>query len=140
MGEIQPLEGAHELLVEVKRRGFRVVLASSGKAKHVEPFLDLFDGKTLADGWTTSDDADRSKPEPDIIEAALSRIGGGTGVMIGDLTWDCFSAEKLGMPTLALRTGGFSVDELRHAGAVDVFESLTELRANLDRTPLAEPT
>jgi HAD superfamily hydrolase (TIGR01549 family) len=140
MGEIQPLEGAHELLVEVKRRGFRVVLASSGKAKHVEPFLDLFDGKSLADGWTTSDDVDRSKPEPDIIEAALSRIGGGTGVMIGDSTWDCVSAKKLGMPTLALRTGGFSVDELRQAGAVDVFESLTELRTKLDRTPLAKPT
>lgn len=140
MGEIQPFDGAHELLAEVKRRGFRVVLASSGKAKHVEAFLDLFDGKTVADGWTTSDDADRSKPEPDIIEAALSRIGGGTGVMIGDSTWDCISAKKLGLPTLALQTGGFSVDELRQAGAVDVFESLNELQANLDRTPLAEPT
>jgi beta-phosphoglucomutase-like phosphatase (HAD superfamily) len=51
IGEIQPFEGAHELLAEVKERGFRLVLASSGKTQHVEAFLDLIDGKSLADAW-----------------------------------------------------------------------------------------
>lgn len=135
--EIQPLEGARELLEEAKGRGFRVVLASSGKAKHIEAFLDLFDGRSVADAWTTSDDADQSKPAPDIIEAALQRVGGGSGAMIGDSTWDCLAAAKLGLPTIALCTGGFSVSELEEAGAHVVFESLTELIANLDETPLA---
>ena len=62
IGEVQPFEGAHELLAEVKERGFRLVLASSGKSEHVEAFLDLVDGRSLADAWTTSDDVEHSKP------------------------------------------------------------------------------
>ncbi len=73
IGEIQPFEGAHELLAEVKERGFRLVLASSGKAQHVEAFLDLIDGKSLADAWATSDDVEKSKPEPDIVATALAK-------------------------------------------------------------------
>jgi beta-phosphoglucomutase-like phosphatase (HAD superfamily) len=64
LGEIQPFDGAHELLAEVKQRGFRLVLASSGKTQHVEVFLDLVDGKSLADAWTTADDVAKSNPSP----------------------------------------------------------------------------
>jgi HAD superfamily hydrolase (TIGR01549 family) len=137
--EVAPFEGAHALLSDVKGRGFRVVLASSGKSRHVEHFLDLFDGRSVADAWTTSDDADRSKPEPDIVATALERVDGRSGVMVGDSPWDCFAAGKLHMPTLALRTGGFSVDELREAGASQVFDSLQALRERLNDTPLARP-
>ena len=59
---MQPFDGAHDLLKNVKARGFRLVLASSGKAKHVDRFLDLIDGKSVADAWTTSDDVENSKP------------------------------------------------------------------------------
>lgn len=75
IGEIRPFEGAHELLAEVKRRGFRLVLASSGKTEHVETFLDLVDGRSLADAWTTSDDVRSSKPKPDLVAAALAKAG-----------------------------------------------------------------
>lgn len=138
--EIQPFAGAHELLREVKRRGFRLVLASSGQAKHVEAFLDLVDGKALADAWTTSDDAERSKPAPDLVQTALDKVGGGAGVMIGDSTWDAVAAGKLGVPTIAVRTGGFSVDELREAGAEQVYDSLEQLRDRLGETALERPT
>src|SRR5215213_10034840 len=84
IGEIQPFEGAHELLVEVKERGFHLVLASSGKARHVEAFLDLVDGKSLADAWTTADDVEKSKPEPDVVAAALAKVEGASGIMVGD--------------------------------------------------------
>ena len=140
IGEIRPFDGAAELLAEVKRRGFRLVLASSGKAEHVETFLDLFGGKELADAWTTSDDAETSKPAPDIVQAALDRVNGTGGVMIGDSTWDCKAASKLHVPTLAVRTGGFSEQELTAAGAVGVYDSLIELRDDLDNTPLARAT
>jgi HAD superfamily hydrolase (TIGR01549 family) len=136
IGEIRPFDGARPLLEEVKRRGFRLVLASSGKAEHVETFLDLFGGKELADAWTTSDDAETSKPAPDIVQAALDRVNGTGGVMIGDSTWDCEAAGKLHVPTLAVRTGGFSEQELTAAGAVGVYDSLIELRDDLDNTPL----
>lgn len=137
--EIQPFDGVRDLLIEVKRRGFRVVLASSGKAKHVETFLDLFGGKELADAWTTSEDAETSKPAPDIVQAALDRVGGVSGVMIGDSTYDAEAAGKIDVATLALRTGGFSVEELTAAGAVRVYDSLNELADDLDNTPLSRP-
>ena len=137
--EVQPFEGARELLVAVKDRGFRLVLASSGKKQHVEHFLGLLDGASVADAWTTSDDVANSKPEPDLVRTALERVEGATGVMVGDSTWDCVAAGKLDVPTIAVRTGGFSVQELTDAGAVRVFDSLVELRDSLDDTPLARP-
>ena len=129
-------QGTEPLLAEVKKRGFRLVLASSGKSRHVETFLDLFGGRDLADAWTTSEDAETSKPAPDIVQAALDRVRGATGVMIGDSTWDCLAAGKLDVPTLAVRTGGFSTEELGEAGALGVYDSLEELLSDLDNTPL----
>jgi HAD superfamily hydrolase (TIGR01549 family) len=140
IGEVQPFEGTRSLLEEVKDRGFRLVLASSGKTKHVEAFLDLFGGRELAEAWTTSDDAERSKPEPDIVQTALARVQGASGVLIGDSVYDCMAAGKIGIPTLAVRTGGFSTEELREAGAAEVFDSLDELQARLDSTALREPS
>ena len=137
LGEIQPFEGVSELLADIKARGFRLVLASSGKAQHVDAFLDLFEGKSLADAWTTSDDVEKSKPEPDIVAAALAKVGGAGGVMIGDSVYDAQAAAKLQIPTLGVRTGGFSVGELLEAGVLQVFDSLVAFRQALDGTPLA---
>jgi HAD superfamily hydrolase (TIGR01549 family) len=137
IGEIQPFEGAHELLVEVKKRGFRLVLASSGKTEHVEAFLDLIDARSLADAWTTSDDVQKSKPEPDIVSAALAKVQGASGIMVGDSVYDAQAAAKLNIPTLGVRTGGFSVGELQEAGVLQVFDSLVAFRYALDGTPLA---
>ena len=114
---MRPFDGARDLMEAVKSRGFRLVLASSGKSKHVDHFLDLIDGKSIADDWTTSDDVESSKPEPDLVATALDKVEGASGVMVGDSTWDCIAAGKLGVPSLAVRTGGFSVEELTDAGA-----------------------
>jgi phosphoglycolate phosphatase-like HAD superfamily hydrolase len=65
-------------------------------------------------------------------------VGGTNGVMIGDSVWDAVSAGKAGIPTIAVRTGGFSADELREAGAGWVYESLAELHDDLDATPLGQ--
>jgi HAD superfamily hydrolase (TIGR01549 family) len=140
LGEVQPFEDAATLLREVKARGFKVVLASSGKQEHVEHFLDLVGGRDVADAWTTSDDVEATKPEPDLVRAALDAVSGGSGVMVGDSTWDAVAAGRLGVPAVAVRTGGFSSEELTDAGAVQVFDSLVDLLAGLDDTPLAHPT
>ena len=140
INEIQPFEAAHELLEQIKHRGFRLVLASSGKTEHVERFLDLIDGKQIADAWTTSDDVEASKPAPDLVRAALQKVDGASGVMVGDSTWDAIAAGKLDVPTIAVRTGGFSPEELRDAGALRVFDSLRQLIDGLDDTPLARAT
>lgn len=137
LDEVQPFEGAYELLAEVKERGFRLVLASSGKSQHVDAFLDLLDARSLADAWTTSDDVARSKPEPDLVATALGKVEGASGVMVGDSVFDVQAAAKLQVPTIAVRTGGFSVGELHEAGAMQVFDSLVAFRRALDGTPLA---
>jgi HAD superfamily hydrolase (TIGR01509 family) len=137
IGEVEPLEGARELVEDLKRRGHKVVLASSAKPDEVEHYVDLLDARALADGWTTSGDVEKTKPEPDLIQAAVEKAGGGPAAMLGDSTWDCIAAKSAGVDTVGLLTGGFSREELRQAGAVAVFESLVELRERLEDTPLA---
>lgn len=135
--EIQAIDGAGELIGELKDRGHAVVLASSAKAREVDHYLDLLGVRDLVDDWTTSADVDATKPAPDLVEVALKKAGGGEAVMIGDTVWDCQAAARAGVPTVALLTGGVSRAELADAGAVIAFESLGELRASLGSTPLA---
>jgi HAD superfamily hydrolase (TIGR01549 family) len=134
--EVEPLEGARDLVVDLKRLDRRVVLASSAKPDEIEHYLDLLDARDLADAWTSSGDVEATKPEPDLVEAALDRVGGGAAVMIGDSTWDCEAAKRAGVETLAVLTGGFSEQELRDAGASAVFHSIEDLRRRLSDTPL----
>jgi HAD superfamily hydrolase (TIGR01509 family) len=134
--EVAPLAGARELILDLKERGHPVVLASSAKADEVEHYLDLLDARKLTDDWTTSADVDATKPEPDLVEVALDKAGGGEAVLVGDSTWDCEAARRAGIETVAVLTGGFSEQELRDAGALMVFDSIDELRRALDETPL----
>jgi HAD superfamily hydrolase (TIGR01549 family) len=134
--EVAPLEGARELIADLKDGGHRVVLASSAKPEEIDHYLDLLDARGLADAWTSSGDVERTKPEPDLVQTAIERIGGGPAVMVGDSTWDCEAARRAGVPTVAVLTGGFSDDELLEAGATGVFGSIVELRQRLRDTPL----
>ena len=134
--ETEPLAGARELIQELKKRGHSTVLASSAIQRHVDDFLDKLDARDLADGWTTKDDVEASKPDPDLVEAALAKAGTRKAVMIGDTPWDVKAAAKAGIETICVVTGGFSKQELEEAGAVAVYESLVELREDLDRAPL----
>jgi HAD superfamily hydrolase (TIGR01549 family) len=134
--EVEPLAGARELIVDLKRLGRTIVLASSAKPDEVEHYLDLLDARDLADAWTTSGDVERTKPDPDLVHAALEHAGGDGAVMVGDSTWDCEAAARAGVQTVAVLTGGFSDQELRDAGAVAVFHSIEELRRRLADTPL----
>jgi HAD superfamily hydrolase (TIGR01549 family) len=135
--EVEPLEGARELIEDLKRRGHAVVLASSAKEEEVEHYLDLLDARELVDDWTTSSDVEATKPEPDLVQAAVEKAGGGDAVMVGDSTWDCEAAKRAGLDTVAVLTGGFSKAELREAGAISVYHSIEHLRESLDETPLA---
>jgi HAD superfamily hydrolase (TIGR01509 family) len=136
IGEVQAMHGASELLRELREDGAKAVLASSAKAEEAEHYVDLLGARDLVEGWTTSADVERTKPHPDLVHAALEKVGcDGPAVMVGDSTWDVKAAEAAGIPTLAVLTGGFSEAELREAGAAEVFESIGELRK--DRPALA---
>jgi HAD superfamily hydrolase (TIGR01509 family) len=137
--EVVPLPGARELLVAAREQGFRVALASSGDPDHVERYLDMLDARELADDWTTSQDAESSKPAPDLVTNALGRAGGDSAVLVGDSVWDCRAARRAGLPCVAVRTGGFCAEELREAGASEVFDGLPELRESLPALPFARP-
>ena len=135
--EVEPLHGARELIVDLKESGHAVVLASSAKAQEVEHYLDLLDARELADGWTTAADVEATKPEPDLVRAALEKAGGDDGVMVGDSPYDCEAAGRARIDTIAVLTGGFSEQELLDAGAAQVFRSIDELRETLGSTALA---
>ena len=134
--EVEPLGGARGLIEDLKQRGHAVVLASSAKEDEVEHYLELLGARDLADGWTTSADVEATKPEPDLVRAAVAKAGGGDAVMVGDTTWDVEAARRAGLETITVLTGGFSEAELRDAGAGWVFESIEALRDGLGETPL----
>ena len=136
--EVETMHASRELIEELKRRGHVVILASSAKDWEVERYLDLLGARDLADGWTTSADVQATKPQPDLVHAALERAGqeDRDAVMVGDTPWDVRAAANAGVPTLAVLTGGFSVDELKESGAEAVFESVAELCSRLGQTAL----
>jgi HAD superfamily hydrolase (TIGR01509 family) len=139
MPQVRPLPMARELVLTVRAGGSRVALASSGKEDEVEANRRLLglDGAAL-DGATTSDDAARSKPYPDIFAAALRRTGvpAGAAVAVGDSPWDALSARRAGLVTVGVLSGGFAAEELRAAGCVAVYRDPADLLAHLDASPL----
>ncbi len=133
--EVVALPGARALLEALSRRMRAVVLASSAPADDAERYLDLVGGRDLVDGWTTSADVEATKPEPDLVQVALEMAGGGPAVMIGDSIWDCEAANRAGLVSVGVLTGGTGAGELVAAGAAAVFDSLEELTERLGDPP-----
>lgn len=138
IGEVQAMEGSRELIENLRAEDNEVVLASSAKDWEVEHYIALLDAAEIVDSWTTSADVEATKPEPDLIHAALDKADtDGEPLLIGDTVWDVEAANRAGVETLAVLTGGFSEQELRDAGARDVYTSVEELRQDLGRTVLS---
>ena len=100
IGEVETMAGSRELIRELRRRDHAVVFASSAKSDEVEHYLDLLDARAPADDWTTSADVEATKPAPDLVQAALLKVGGSAdeAILIGDTPWDC---EAAGRPAYA---------------------------------------
>jgi HAD superfamily hydrolase (TIGR01549 family) len=136
--ECEPLEGASELLHDLHDRGAAVILASSASQDDVQHFVRVLGAADAIDGWTTSDDVEKTKPHPDIVHAALEKAPDvDRAVMIGDSRWDVEAAGNAGLPTVCVLTGGWSTQELVASGAAGVYESLADLRGHLDSAPFA---
>ena len=136
--EVEPLVGARALIEDLKGSGHEVILASSAKPEELEHYLTLLDARALVDGWTDSGDVERTKPEPDLVLAALEKAGAAAkdAVMIGDSTWDCEAAKAAKVRSIGVLTGGFSEQELLDAGAGKVFPTVEDLRQGLEDTIL----
>jgi HAD superfamily hydrolase (TIGR01509 family) len=128
------------LFRRIRAAGQRIVLASSGKADEVERYGEIAGIADLIDDATTSDDAEHSKPFPDIFRAALERlapIGPADAIVVGDTPYDAQAAAKAGLRTIGLLCGGFPEDELRNAGLAALYRGPADLLANYERSPLA---
>lgn len=133
IGEVRPLPGARELIQRLRSAGRVVVLASSAKQEELDHYLELLGARGFAHGWTSAADVEATKPEPDLVRAALAigeRHGwepGDPAAMLGDSVWDIEAAKRADVPASAVLSGGFGERELRDAGAVAVYESVAEL-------------
>lgn len=135
MPRIEPLDGATELLRAVRSRGIRQALASSGAREEVERHLKALHAEQLLDGFTTADDADRSKPHPDIFAAALKIVAPlppAQTIVVGDSPWDSVAARRAGLRTIGLRSGGFTDAQLEEAGVVRLYDGPADMLAHLD--------
>jgi HAD superfamily hydrolase (TIGR01509 family) len=140
LGEMKATPGAGELLVEVHGRGAAVAVATSAKEHDLDAMLAAIaapDG--TIDCVVHGAEVERSKPAPDIFEAALARAGlrADEAVAVGDTTWDVVAAGRSGLPCVALLTGGIAADELTAAGAAAVYKDPADLLAHLATSPLA---
>jgi HAD superfamily hydrolase (TIGR01549 family) len=132
IGDVGLLDGARELLAALRDRGLRIGLASSSIPKHAEYAFTLLDAERTADLTTTSEDADESKPDQELVAVAMERLGTTNAVMIGDAVWDVVAASRAGIPTIGLCCGGYGRQELLDAGAVEVYLGPGDLLAHLD--------
>ncbi|GIF50616.1 HAD superfamily hydrolase (TIGR01509 family) [Asanoa ferruginea] len=138
LARLRPLPGAAKLLRACHERGQLVALASSATPTELTAMRAALDADAAIDAATSSADAERTKPEPDIIEAALRLLSldVNRAVYVGDSIWDVAACAKLGLPCVALTCGGTSRAELAGAGAVAVYEDPADLLAHLDESPL----
>ncbi len=138
---VQPFPGVRELFERLRGDGWRIALASSGVEDEVAHHRQLCGIDDLVDVQTTTDDADRSKPHPDIFEAVLEKLPGISArdaIAIGDTPYDAQAAGKAGIRTIGLLCGGFPEEELRAAGVEAVFRDPADLLARLAESPLAQ--
>lgn len=136
--QLRPCRGAEKLLDLLKARGLKLVVATSAKKKEMGPLLKVCGADRVIDDKTSSDDAENSKPDPDIIHAALEQIGLSADevVMLGDTPYDIEAATKAGVRTIALRCGGWADAAL--GGAVAIYDDPQDLADHIDESPLAE--
>lgn len=137
--DVRPLPGASDLVRALHERGLAVVLASSSKEDELEFLREVLDVDDWIVGATSSDDAETSKPSPDIFGAALKVAGveAAQAAVVGDTRWDVEAASELGLATVAVCTGGNRPGELRAAGAAEVHDDPAALLAALDDSLLA---
>jgi HAD superfamily hydrolase (TIGR01509 family) len=139
---VRPFSAVPQLLRRVHDAGLKVAAASSAKKSELEVYLDIARIKDLIDVAASSEDAERSKPAPDIFQVALAKLGieGPEAVAIGDTPYDAKAARKAGISTIGMLCGGFTEADLRKGGCVAVYPGPGALLACFDASPLGLAT
>jgi phosphoglycolate phosphatase len=137
VNELRALDGASDLMLRLRSKDFRIVLASSGDADLTDRLLSLVDASGALHAIVSGSDAENSKPAPDLIDEAMNSVDADRAVVIGDAVWDAIAARERGLGCIGLLTGGVCESDLRAAGASWVFDSPRDLLDNLESSPLA---
>lgn len=140
--EVKPFPCVRELFQKAISCGQKVALASSARGDELKHYEQIANIEDLVHAETSSADAEKSKPHPDIFEAALDRLGNGIDhdkiIVIGDTPYDAEAAGKAGLKTVGVLCGGFPEEQLRNAGCIAIFRDPEDLLRNYERSPLAK--
>ncbi len=139
--QVKGFPAVRELFRRVQEEGLRIALASSARGDELKTYKRLARIEDLVGEETSSDDAEKSKPHPDIFVAALEKLEDvrpSEAVVVGDTPYDAEAAGKAGLQTVGLLSGGFPEEDLRAAGCVRIYRDAADLLANYDTSPLAK--
>ena len=139
MPHVRPFPMVVPLFERLVEDGKRVALGSSSAKEDLDYFIELLGIRRFLDASTNADDVDASKPEPDVFLEALRRLGHPRKddvIVVGDAPWDAIAAGRAGLRTVGLLGGGFSEEQLRTAGCVDVYQDVADLFQAYERSPL----
>jgi HAD superfamily hydrolase (TIGR01509 family) len=137
---VKPFPKVRELFERIRADGRKIVLASSAKGEELRTYKKLARIDDLVEEETSSDDAERSKPHPDIFHAAMAKLRGASpddAVAVGDTPYDAEAAGKAGLRTIGVLCGGFPEAELREAGCIAIYRDPADLLARYDESPLS---
>ena len=139
--QIRSFPMVRELFQRIRRDGTAIVLASSAKGDELETYKRITEIADLVDEQTSSDDAEKSKPHPDIFQAAMARLDGvatEAALVIGDTPYDAEAAARAGLRSIGFLCGGFAERDLRAAGCVAIYEGPEHLLREYDRSLLSQ--
>ncbi len=139
LDKVKPFPAVRALFERIREAGLTIALASSGKKDEVAHYQELLGIADLVDAVTSSDDADRSKPHPDIFEAAIGKLEGiatGEMIVIGDTPYDAEAARKAGLDTIGVLCGGFPEADLSAAGCIAIYRDPQDLLDGFADSPL----
>lgn len=133
---VKPFPKVRELFEKIKSNGLKIALASSANKDEVKEYEKIANIEDLVEKETSSDDAEKSKPEPDIFEAALKMLGNpalANVIVVGDTPYDAEAARKAGIKSIGVLCGGFPEKDLRQAGCTEIYENPADLLKNIDK-------
>ena len=137
LDRVQPFPKVRELFEKIRADGKKIALASSSKKKEVEAYEKIANVADLVEHETSSDDAEKSKPEPDIFQAALKLLGNpqpSEVIVVGDTPYDAEAAKKAKIKIIGVLCGGFSKEILEKAGCIEIYENPADLLANYKKS------
>jgi HAD superfamily hydrolase (TIGR01509 family) len=134
---LKPFPGAKELLEQMRDQGLKLAVASSAQPDELKAMLSIIGAEDLIEEETSSKDVEKSKPDPDAVQATLERLGcpPSETLMFGDTPYDIESASRAGLKTIAFRCGGWKDPDL--AGALAIYDDPADLLAHYNSSPLA---